>query len=137
MLIIGDFGLNTKQQRTQMALWSIWASPMLMSNDLRNISSDSVSILQNKDVIAGKSSLCNSFTSPVSQDALGIQGTCVKCSVSQQVWSRQLSPDSSSGASTVAVALFNPGILPAKLTFNFEDVGLGTTVQVHCDVRYY
>lgn len=61
MLIIGDFGLNEEESRTQMALWSILASPLLMSNDLRNISDFAKSILLNPEVIA------------VNQDARGIQ----------------------------------------------------------------
>jgi hypothetical protein len=44
-----------------MALWSIWAAPLLMSNDLRTISSEYREILQNREVIA------------VDQDPLGIQ----------------------------------------------------------------
>jgi hypothetical protein len=44
-----------------MALWSIWAAPLLMSNDLRTIRREYREILQNKEVIA------------VNQDRLGIQ----------------------------------------------------------------
>ena len=45
-----------------MAIWSILAAPLIMSNDLRSIRPEMKAILQNKDVIA------------VDQDALGIQG---------------------------------------------------------------
>ncbi len=38
MLIIGDFSLSYDESKAQMALWAIFASPLLMSNDLRNIS---------------------------------------------------------------------------------------------------
>lgn len=62
MLIIGNFGLSLDQSRTQMALWSIMAAPLIMSNDLRNLDNAARSILQNKDVIA------------INQDPLGIQG---------------------------------------------------------------
>jgi hypothetical protein len=47
--------------QSQMALWSIWAAPLLMSNDLRTISSEFREILQNREVIA------------VDQDPLGVQ----------------------------------------------------------------
>uniref|UniRef100_A0A8C7YS43 Alpha-galactosidase n=1 Tax=Oryzias sinensis TaxID=183150 RepID=A0A8C7YS43_9TELE len=62
MLIIGDFGLSLDQSRSQMALWSIMAAPLFMSNDLRTISSGAQSILQNKIAIG------------INQDAMGMAG---------------------------------------------------------------
>lgn len=61
-LVIGNFGLSWDQQITQMAFWAIMAAPLLMSNDLRQISSKAKALLQNKEVIA------------INQDALGKQG---------------------------------------------------------------
>ena len=65
-LIIGDFGLSYDQEKTQMAMWSIMASPLLMSVDLRNIRNSSKALLQNKNVIE------------VNQDKMGIQGKQIK-----------------------------------------------------------
>lgn len=45
-----------------MAMWAIFAAPLIMSNDLRSIDAKYEAILQNEDVIA------------VNQDPLGIQG---------------------------------------------------------------
>ena len=39
-LIIGDFSLSYDQSQTQMALWSVLAAPLIMSNDLRTIRPD-------------------------------------------------------------------------------------------------
>ena len=61
-LIIGNYGLSWDQQRTQMALWSIMASPLIMSVDLRTIKPYSRSVLLNPGAIA------------INQDRLGIQG---------------------------------------------------------------
>jgi Alpha galactosidase A len=61
-LIIGNYGLSWDQQRVQMALWSIMASPLIMSVDLRNIKPYSRNLLQNRGAIA------------INQDPLGIQG---------------------------------------------------------------
>ena len=36
MIIVGDNGLSYDEERTQFALWSIFAAPLLMSNDLRD-----------------------------------------------------------------------------------------------------
>ena len=41
-LIIGDFSLSYDQSQTQMALWSVLAAPLIMSNDLRTIRLDYV-----------------------------------------------------------------------------------------------
>ena len=60
-LIIGNFGLSYEQCKTQMAMWAIFAAPLLMSVDLRTIKSDYKAILKNKKIIA------------VNQDLLGIQ----------------------------------------------------------------
>ena len=61
-LIIGNFGLSYDQSKTQMAIWSILAAPLIMSVDLRNMRPEFKYILQNRRVIA------------VNQDPLGIQG---------------------------------------------------------------
>ncbi|CAJ1061512.1 alpha-N-acetylgalactosaminidase-like [Xyrichtys novacula] len=62
MLIIGNFGLSVDQARSQMALWAIMASPLIMSNDLRDLDPAMRAILQNKLVIA------------INQDPAGFQG---------------------------------------------------------------
>lgn len=51
-----------EQSRTQMALWAIMAAPLFMSNDLRAISDEARSIMQNKMAIS------------INQDPLGFQG---------------------------------------------------------------
>ena len=52
MLVVGGFGLSHSEEQTQMALWSIFAAPLFMSNNLRDLSVASKEILQNKEVIA-------------------------------------------------------------------------------------
>ena len=61
-LIVGNFGLSYEQSKTQMAMWAIFAAPLLMSVDLRTIKPDYKAILQNRHIIS------------VNQDRLGIQG---------------------------------------------------------------
>ncbi|NWX70275.1 NAGAB acetylgalactosaminidase, partial [Alca torda] len=62
MLIIGNFGLSYEQSRSQMALWTVMAAPLLMSTDLHTISPSAKEILQNRLMIQ------------INQDPLGIQG---------------------------------------------------------------
>merc|ERR1711941_238235 len=98
----------------QLAMWSIFAAPLLMSNDLRNIDESFKEVLQNPDVVA------------VNQDKLGIEGRWVSGAVpdGQSVWVRPLEQ----GAA--AVALFNghagvPGT-PVNISVNSSAAGLKT-----------
>merc|ERR1719454_551540 len=89
MLLIGNGCVSTDEEKTQMAIWSISASPLIMGNDLRKVPDASKAILQNTDAIA------------VSQDPLGKMGVRISEDVSLQVWARELSEGK------VAVALYN------------------------------
>jgi hypothetical protein len=60
-LVIG-LGLPIDQERVQMEMYSILASPLLATADLRNISQASKKLLLNKRVLK------------INQDPLGIQG---------------------------------------------------------------
>ena len=60
-LVIGNSGLSLDQAKTQMAIWAMLSSPLLMSTDLRYVRPEFKQILQNRDVIA------------INQDKMGIQ----------------------------------------------------------------
>merc|ERR1719281_732505 len=62
MLLIGNGCITTAEEQTQMAIWSISASPLIMGNDLRKVSAESKAILMNSDAIA------------INQDAKGQMG---------------------------------------------------------------
>jgi len=91
MLLIGNTCVSHDEERTQLAIWSIVAAPLIMGNDPRNISAESLAILMNKDAIA------------VDQDALGQMGVRLDNSSAapQQRWARTLANGD------VAVALYN------------------------------
>jgi hypothetical protein len=92
MLLVGNTCVSHDEERTQMAIWSIMAAPLIMGNGLRNVSAESKSILLNKDAIA------------VNQDPLGQMGLRLSnTSEPTQVWARNLANGD------VAVALFNKG----------------------------
>ncbi|KAJ7384573.1 hypothetical protein OS493_021204 [Desmophyllum pertusum] len=112
MLIIGNFGLSYEQSKLQFALWAIMASPLLMSNDLRDIDSRSRDILLNTEIIA------------VNQDKLGKQGKRVaKSNVSfTEIWTRPLSD-----CDSVALVLLSlRSDLPSNVEASFSDVGIST-----------
>ena len=93
MLLIGNGCITEDEERTQMAIWSIIASPLIMGNDPRNISDASKAILTNAAAIA------------VNQDPLGQMGLRLDnaSSAPQQRWARVLANGD------VAVALLNKG----------------------------
>lgn len=91
MLLIGNGCVSTDEERTQMAIWSIVAGPLIMGNDMRNVSQTSKAILTNADAIA------------VNQDPMGQMGVRLDNSSSAptQRWARNLANGD------VAVALYN------------------------------
>lgn len=89
MLLIGNDCITDDEARTQMAIWSISAAPLIMGNDIRSIGASQRAILLNKDAIA------------VDQDPAGIMGTRITPKGNWEIWSRPLADGS------VAVALYN------------------------------
>lgn len=64
-MLIGNYALSDEQSKSQMAIWSIMAAPLLMSVDLRTIKPDHRDILLNPHAIA------------INQDPMGIMGKLV------------------------------------------------------------
>merc|ERR1712070_647545 len=89
MLLIGNTCINDDEARTQMAIWSISAAPLIMGNDLRNVSDSAKAILLNAEAVA------------VNQDAKGEMGFRISPSADLEIWARNLSNGD------VAVALYN------------------------------
>jgi len=95
MLLIGNDCITDDEARTQMAIWSILAAPLIMGNDLRKVVPNHVSILLNKEAIA------------IDQDSLGKQGLRISPKGNTEVWARNLT------GGAVAAGLFNKlGNLP-------------------------
>jgi alpha-N-acetylgalactosaminidase len=95
--------ITAQEERTQMGLWAILAAPLIMSNDLRNISAEAREILLNKEIIA------------VDQDPLGIQGKRITASGNDAtVWARQLQNGE------WAVGLFNRGNAQKDIRVTFS-----------------
>ncbi|KAJ7384508.1 hypothetical protein OS493_021137 [Desmophyllum pertusum] len=116
MLIVGDFGLSFEESKAQFAIWSIMASPLIMSTDLRKISPWAKEILQNSEVIA------------VNQDKLGKMGRRV-LDGGTEIWARPLVD----GA--VAVVLFSHSTAaPVTIGATFKSVGLSASQAVVRDL---
>ena len=81
-LVIGNPGITIDNAKTQMAIWSILAAPMIMSADLRFITNDFKEILLNKNSIA------------INQDGLFKMGTLLLTYIqSVDIWSKPLMSD--------------------------------------------
>jgi alpha-galactosidase len=105
--------VSLEEEQTQMAIWSISASPLIMGNDMRTVAPESLKILLNKDAIA------------VSQDPLGQMGIRISPNIATQIWARKLANGD------VAVALYNKGdpqaaasAAPASITVEFGLSGI-------------
>jgi hypothetical protein len=98
-------GLNQPESRTSMAIWSIVAAPLMMSNDLRKLQQWQKDILMNKEAVA------------VDQDVLGKPGTRVTGQFEDaQVWVRELEKGD------FAVGLMNRADSAQKITVKFTQV---------------
>ncbi|XP_053688227.1 alpha-N-acetylgalactosaminidase [Sabethes cyaneus] len=79
-LVLGNYGLSYEQSKSQFAVWTILAAPLLLSNDLATVTPDIRDLLQNRAVIAAN------------QDYLGIQGLLLKTMNKIEIWKRPILP---------------------------------------------
>lgn len=112
MLEIGNGGLTPDEARTQMSLWSLLAAPLLAGNDLSKMDSDSLNILNNRQVLA------------IDQDPAGHQGNRVWSEGPLEIWTRVLANGS------VAVGLFNRNQGPVEIPLDLKLLGPRGAVQV-------
>jgi alpha-galactosidase len=101
-----ELGMTSAEARAQFSMWAIVAAPLILGSDPRALSPTTISMLENREVIA------------VDQDPMGIQGTVVGQSGSGQVWSKPLA------GGAAAVALLNRGSAPLRITTTASEVGL-------------
>ncbi len=113
MLEVGNGGMKHDEYITHMTLWAILAAPLLAGNDLSKMTSETLAILTNKNVIA------------VDQDKLGKQGYRVAATGPLEIWEKPLS----GGAK--AVALFNRGESASPITLDLNAVGFGSGAKMH------
>lgn len=108
MILAGNFGLSYDEAKAQFALWAVMASPLLMSNDLRNLGDEYKALLQNKEIIA------------VNQDKLGKMGRQIYKKDNIEIWSRPISPVSVEGKYSYAIVFFNRNTLGSPIKFSIQ-----------------
>ncbi|XP_070552525.1 alpha-N-acetylgalactosaminidase-like isoform X1 [Ptychodera flava] len=123
MLIIGDYGLSFDQSKAQMAMWAVFAAPLMMSNDLRTIKADAKEILLNKEVIA------------VNQDPLGKWEKRVIQKNKVEVWTKELY---NKNYATVFLNRRTDG-MPYSFSITLADMGYDTALDHYSlrDVFYH
>ncbi|CAL1543440.1 unnamed protein product [Lymnaea stagnalis] len=121
MIIIGNKGLSPSEEEVQMALWSIMASPLLLSNDLRNVSERSRNLILNKGAIE------------INQDPLGIQGKRVWQANSIQIWLKPVLPQ---GSYAIAILNDDDGGYLTTVTVSLADLGVTGNAQYYLNEVY-
>ena len=106
MLEVGNGGMTDTEYRTHFSLWAMMSAPLLIGGDLRNLSSASLNILRNTDLIA------------LDQDPLGRQATIVSSSGGLVVYRKPLSNGD------FAVALLNETGSTATVSTTTAAIGL-------------
>ena len=101
MLEVGN-GMTVSEDRAHFTLWCMMAAPLILGNDLTNMSAETLAIITNREVIA------------IDQDPLGIQGLRLKKEGELQYWFKPLSD----GA--WAFCLLNAGPEAATVELDWE-----------------
>ena len=103
---LGGVGCTQTEYQTQMSMWCMMASPLAMTNDLRNVSADDRRILLNPEIIA------------INQDPLGKAAERRVMTDDYQIYVRPLADGSH------AIALLNTSDKPLALTADFAKLGI-------------
>jgi len=121
MMEVGN-GMTDAEDRTHFAMWSLLASPLIMGNDLRSISEETLKTLGNKEVIA------------VNQDPLGIQGFRFSNENQIEIWIKPLDNDE------WAMTFVNMKDEPIELNFDWLKHEMGDDINqrfIHFDKDTY
>ncbi|XP_057550789.1 alpha-galactosidase 1-like [Amaranthus tricolor] len=106
MLEVGNGGMSKNEYIVHFSIWAISKAPMLIGNDVRNMTKETMEIIGNEEVIA------------VNQDPLGIQGKKVRMEGDLEVWSGPLTNY------RVVVLLVNRGPIRTSITARWDDIGI-------------
>ena len=109
---LGGTGCNVIEYQSNISLWCIMASPLIATNDVRNMNDETKRILLNEEAIA------------VDQDSLGEQG---ERKINNDVWNVFIKPLANGD---VAIAILNRSDAPQIASINFSDLGLDGKYEV-------
>lgn len=117
MLQVGR-GMSYEEDKTHFTMWCIMNSPLLLGNDLRHVSKETLSIITNKKIIA------------LNQDAFGYQARRISATDGMEVWAKPLI---SSMSGEISVTLLNRTNQVTAISFDVDALGIqsakGYTLQ--------
>ncbi len=105
MLEVGN-GMTENEDRAHFTMWCMMASPLILGNDLRNMTEATRNILMNKEMIA------------VDQDTLGVQGLHYCDHDGLQFWLKPLA------GGDWAFTILNPTLQDITYALNWQDFNL-------------
>jgi alpha-galactosidase len=104
-----QLGMSDEEFRSQMALWSLSAAPLVIGSDASALSAASLATLTNPDLLA------------IDQDRLGKQAVRVGAAGTTETWTKPLADGS------VAVGLVNRGDSAAEIATTSSAVGVNAS----------
>jgi alpha-galactosidase len=113
MLEVGNGELTYDENVAHFSLWCILSAPLMLGNDIRNMSDEVLEIITNSEVIA------------VNQDPLGRQGRKVRDDGDFEIWSKEMKDGSR------AVLMFNRSESEEDISFEFNEVGLPQKLKLN------
>lgn len=105
MLEVGN-GMKVNEDRAHFTMWCMLSAPLILGNDLRHMSKETLKILTNKDVIA------------LDQDKLGVQALKFATKDSLDIWFKPLENGD------WACCFLNVGSEPLKYTIDWQSLNL-------------
>jgi alpha-galactosidase len=106
MLEVGNGGMTHDEYRTHLALWAMLSAPLILGNDVRSMTPETLDLLKDPEVIA------------VDQDKAGLQGLPARKDGAVEIWTKRLADGST------AVGIFNRGDTEAQPAVTWRDLGL-------------
>lgn len=112
MLEVGVGEMTYEESKSHFSLWAMMAAPLILGNDLRSMTAQTLQIISNAEVIA------------VDQDALGLQGRRVVQGIESDIYAKPLT------GGVIAVALWNKVNYPLDITLNWADLGTSSSTPL-------
>jgi len=106
MLEVGNGGMSADEYRTHLSLWALLSAPLLLGNDIRSMTPETLAIVANTEVIA------------IDQDPLGQQARPALREARREIWIKPLADGS------FAVGLFNRSTAAVQVSIPWSQIGL-------------
>ena len=113
MLEVGN-GMTAAEDRAHFSLWCMMAAPLILGNDITDMTPETLATITNREVIA------------IDQDPLGIQGLRLKTEGDIQYWFKPLSDGD------WAFCILNVGEAPAQVDIDWSALEVNDELSGRC-----